>query len=402
MPQQQTNNTSVKTNYKRISGLDVIRFVAIIIVVIYHSVPLLHPLNNTQVAGGIVHFALGLTEPFGILGVELFFALSGFLIGTILIKTYLNSPHFGFGDVRSFLVRRWFRTVPAYWLILLANLILYTILGRYSFRIDYLQYFIFAQNLIGPHPRFFREAWSLAVEEWFYLVTPLVLLGATYALKMLSKRRILTILLILYPITFLVLRAVTTDNNNPNPLYFDHSVRKIVVLRLSSISYGLLIAYLMYFYEVRLNRLRKPLLAIGLTGLMILTAIHYAGVHPRFQLYRLSYSYRVFHNIFLVTMLPLFSSFLLPYAYAVRSLESRAISNLITFVSKISYSMYLLHFTFILNAAMPFLHLTTTNCVPIYIAYWAVLIGMSTLIYHYVELPMMNLRNKFSKADPGV
>ncbi|MBX2907366.1 MAG: acyltransferase [Taibaiella sp.] len=396
------SNTAKETHSDRIIGLDVVRFFAIMIVVIYHSVPLLAPLTGVPVIGRPLHYLFALTEPFGILGVELFFALSGFLIGSILIKVYLRSQQFALPEISSFLVRRWFRTLPNYWLILIANFAVYAALGFHSFQASDIRYFFFVQNLTSPHPPFFPEAWSLAIEEWFYLTAPMALLAVSLLFRKSEKKRVLAITLLAYPILFLIVRAVAIDNNNPDPLYFDHSVRKVVMLRLSAISYGVLIAFARLFYSEAIEKLKMPLFLTGLLGIGALTAIHYIGIHPGFALYAKSHSYRVFHNVLLISLIPLCSALLLPYAYGVRALRSKRVGSTVTFISKISYSLYLVHFTLILESAMPFLHLTVSNCVPIYVGYWAVIIGLSATIYKYYEMPMMHLRNRFSKADPNV
>lgn len=396
------NNKSTNSHHNRIIGLDVVRFFAITIVVIYHSVILLAPLTSLPVIGQAIHYLIAFTEPLGILGVEFFFALSGFLIGSILIRTYMEREHFGFSEVRSFLVRRWFRTLPNYWLILILNFAVFTALGIRTFSAHHLKYFLFLQNLDSRHPRFFPEAWSLAVEEWFYLTAPLALMLISYLLRKHPRKRRLAVMLIMYPVLSILLRAIVCDNDNPDPLYFDHSVRKVVMLRLSSINYGVIIAYFRYFHPEKIDNIKKPLLITGLSGIVVLTAVHYIGIHPRFALYATSHAYRFFHNVFLIALVPFCASLVLPFAHSVRSLRSHRAAQVIIFISKISYSMYLVHFTLLLQATTPFLKLTPANCIPVYMLYWVAVIGLSAIIYKYYEMPIMRLRNKFSTADPSV
>jgi peptidoglycan/LPS O-acetylase OafA/YrhL len=64
--------------------------------------------------------------------------------------------------------------LPNYILILAFNVLLYYIL--YHLVIDDIGYFIvFLQNFATPHPDFFTEAWSLSVEEYAYIIGPLIL-----------------------------------------------------------------------------------------------------------------------------------------------------------------------------------------------------------------------------------
>ncbi len=103
-------------------------------------------------------------------GVETFFSLSGFLIGGILLRQ--GEAGFGFAALGRFWTRRWMRTLPAYWVLLL-------FLNWWFARSDWPS-FVFLQNFrprelwtpLTPH------TWSLVLEEWFYLFVPLLFLAA--------------------------------------------------------------------------------------------------------------------------------------------------------------------------------------------------------------------------------
>ncbi len=369
--------------------------------VIFHSTPILNPLHTIPVFGGIIHKVIALTEPFGILGVELFFVLSGFLIGSILIKTYNRSESFGAGEIRSFLVRRWFRTLPNYWLILGINILLYSFMNLRVFSADIWKYFLFVQNLGYRHPDFFPEAWSLAIEEWFYLTLPLVLLAVSSIFSKRSKQNRLLITFILYAGIFFVLRLLLVKND-ADPLYFDWGVRKIVLFRLDAISYGFFMAYLyIYHYAALMNR-KKALLLAGVAGITLVTGIHYLGIHPHFNFYSKYAGYRYFHNTIMLALIPFFFSLVIPYASCVRELKNKMLSGIITTISKISYSMYLVHFTLIFLPFWQMITYTGYNCIPVYFAYWAIVIGVSLLLYHFFEVPMMNLRKHLSKEEPKI
>jgi peptidoglycan/LPS O-acetylase OafA/YrhL len=380
-------------NSNRIIGLDIIRVIAITIVVIFHSAPILYPLHTIPAAGIYIHRLLAFTEPFGLLGVELFFVLSGFLIGTILIKVFIKSDNYGFADIRSFLVRRW--------LLLTAGIVLYTVLNLRNFDIEYWRYFLFCQNLWYKHPDFFPEAWSLAIEEWFYLTFPVILLIVSYLFKKSSKQKKILLTIALYILLFFSFRILVAIDDT-DPLYFDWGVRKIVLLRLDAISYGVLIAYFYIYHNAILMDIKKLLLAISLTGITVVTAIHYIGIHPHFKLYSMNSQYRFFHNVFLLSLIPFFFSLSLPYAYSVKEIKNKFFTAIITTISKISYSIYLVHFTLIFLPFWQLIKYTKYNCIPIYLSYWAIVISISLLLYYYFELPVMNLRKYISKEDPKV
>src|SRR5688500_5172014 len=102
----------LNTDYtNRVYGLDVFRAVAILFVVTGHG-------------GFIIDKALpGFPYIRLIDGVELFFVLSGFLIGSILINMYETHEKLSFPLIRTFWKRRWLRTLPNYYLVLFLNVI---------------------------------------------------------------------------------------------------------------------------------------------------------------------------------------------------------------------------------------------------------------------------------------
>ena len=148
---------------QRIFGLDVMRAAAILLVVFSHT------LWIVPNAKGLVLDLLSLS---GFLGVEIFFVLSGFLIGKIIYKLFVNDE-FDFSKVKYFWVRRWFRTLPNYYFVLLLNIALAIYLGT-NLPDNLWQYFLFFQNFSSGMPLFFTESWSLPIEEFAYIVGPLL------------------------------------------------------------------------------------------------------------------------------------------------------------------------------------------------------------------------------------
>ncbi|MFM2201235.1 MAG: hypothetical protein RL040_435, partial [Bacteroidota bacterium] len=150
-------NAILANTSSRVIGLDILRSIAILTVVLEHGEYLL-PKRFHSIYGRINFIHID--------GVSIFFVLSGFLIGGILIKT-IHKTDFTKQDLLQFWIRRWFRTLPNYLLILLivlaARLLIFRDFGEFNYT-----YFIFLQNAFSAHPAFFAEAWSLSVEEWFY------------------------------------------------------------------------------------------------------------------------------------------------------------------------------------------------------------------------------------------
>jgi len=147
----------LKKHNKRIIGLDVLRVIAIALVIYEHGGSLLPKYFHKEYYKYMP----------AIDGVSVFFILSGFLIGGILLKI-ADKEKFTKKNLLNFWIRRWFRTIPAYFLVLIAvlscRLVLFKNTGAFS-----IKYLFFLQNFMSPHPHFFPEAWSLSIEEWFYL-----------------------------------------------------------------------------------------------------------------------------------------------------------------------------------------------------------------------------------------
>lgn len=144
-------------NAGRNQNLDLLRAAAISMVLIYHGV---------QMSPTPIRWLTPITS-YGQYGVDLFFVLSGWLIGGLYWRERSS-----FGDVliTNFWVRRWIRTIPPY----LAAFLLSWLAVHYARRqpFDY-GYLVFAQNYYTKVP-FFLVSWSLCVEEHFYLVIPVI------------------------------------------------------------------------------------------------------------------------------------------------------------------------------------------------------------------------------------
>lgn len=144
----------------RLPGLDLLRAIAIVWVMIFHS----------YFVGGWGHF--GGVEEYGWIGVDLFFVLSGYLIGSQWLKPLADNQSPSLAD---FYVRRAFRILPAYLVVVALYFALPTI--REAAGIQPLwQFLTFTVNLLidAQHGLAFSHVWSLCVEEHFYLLFPLL------------------------------------------------------------------------------------------------------------------------------------------------------------------------------------------------------------------------------------
>ena len=147
--------------HSRNGSLDILRAAAIGLVLACHFV-------NKFAEGSLLAAYTGV----GGRGVDLFFVLSGWLLGGQLFRERLRTGRI---DVRRFWFRRWLRTLPAYFVVLSAAYAQQAAKGRADETI--FLYLIFVQNYLDYAP-FFGVSWSLCVEEYFYLaVAPLAVLA---------------------------------------------------------------------------------------------------------------------------------------------------------------------------------------------------------------------------------
>ena len=167
----------------RIPELDGLRGVAILLVIFYHYTNG-NPLTSHDGLPFYVQRAAGA----GWSGVDLFFVLSGFLIGGILIDARGSATYF-----RTFYIRRFFRIIPIYYVWICLYIGMFVIAGSavraHSFSgkalphgFEVYAHLFFLQNLLpdvssapGLWGAWFSHLWSLAVEEQFYLIAPLLI-----------------------------------------------------------------------------------------------------------------------------------------------------------------------------------------------------------------------------------
>lgn len=157
----------VDNNHRYVSGLDGLRTVAVVLVVLYH-------LHIPGFSGGL-------------LGVGVFFTLSGYLITTNLMRSWVKHGNLG---LKTFWLRRFRRLMPAVILTLISVVVLTAALDKQNLKDHFLEalsslfyvnnwHMIFQQksyfdNFNGPSP--LSHMWSLSIEEQFYLFWPLILL----------------------------------------------------------------------------------------------------------------------------------------------------------------------------------------------------------------------------------
>ena len=232
--------SSYDASSRRIPELDGLRGLAILLVIVCHYIA-----DATHPPLGFVADHLITILDLGWSGVDLFFVLSGFLIGGILLSSR-NSPDY----FRTFYLRRVHRILPVYYSWILLYLVFVGICVYSPLKPVFMtppgialasqdlaavpKYFLFLQNILyWPRPfewQWFIVTWSLAVEEQFYLIAP--------PLVRWMSQRVLMVFLCVTVVAVPVLRYVSF-------VYFpklDHFAQFAMPCRADALSLGILAA----------------------------------------------------------------------------------------------------------------------------------------------------------------
>lgn len=342
------------------------RMAAILVVVLSHSSILL---ENT-VLKDFPYF-----KPVD--GVDLFFVLSGFLIGGIMLRDFNQSS--SIYELLSFWKRRWFRTLPLYFLILGLN---YVVVKNEWIKGDIEQanwtFLCFLQNLTDPFYDFFWESWSLSVEEWFYLTSPILF----FLLGKFSTKKTAFLLTILVMIGSTIIFRWCNTTPHMDAFFYDITFKKVVLMRLDSIAFGLFFAWLYAYYSTFFSSYKHLLLVLCILILCYQRTID-LDVTSKFA------------QVVYLTLSPMALSLSIPFFHSLR-IKKNLFTQFATFISKISYSMYLINLALVIEVIH--INFNSTNGFIQYISAWIFIILASYILYNFFERPIMNLRDKSFKS----
>jgi peptidoglycan/LPS O-acetylase OafA/YrhL len=317
---------------KRIPSLDGLRAISITLVVLSHLVMW-------------KHVSFEPLESYGILGVNVFFVLSGYLITNLLLNEYEHSSTI---SLRDFYIRRAFRIFPAAFVFLAVVVLLFRQQMRWSHVAAALLY---VANMDVSRPWMFGHLWSLSIEEQFYLLWPFAVKRWHH-----QKTMILLCVFLATPLFRAALYAFKVQNGlvGSLPVFADQlaigCLLAILALRLPKISGSLALAMVFAVISIpwfpATSRWRtlfllfvlRPLLQVSIAGLV---------------LHVIQVPYRVLNW------------------------------SPVAWLGRISYSLYLWQELFCSN---PSLHLGYALVLPA--------LGCACLSYYLVEQPMLRLRER--------
>ncbi|MCO4822856.1 MAG: acyltransferase [Flavobacteriaceae bacterium] len=369
----------MQRNSYRLIGLDLLRTVAISLVICSHSTLLLFPKDESVI--------LDVIRLFGAVGVDLFFVLSGYLIGGILLNL-IDSNKIKFKDLLLFWKRRWFRTLPNYFLVLSLNVLLFFVLGKGQIETLYL-YIPFWQNFTTQHPDFFTEAWSLSIEEYAYIILPLLLYFGFFVFKNLKAKKVFLVLtLVMIGVLFMLKISYTLTAEVDTYKIWSGSFRKVVIYRLDSIYFGFLLIYFLRQFPNWFVRYKKQLLLFGvfLFGLLHIS-IFWFKILPQTHL--------AFYTLFYLQLLIFSLGLTFPYF---SSLKYNGLwKPLIYYISTRSYAIYLVNYSLVLLTIQHYLKIedfSEIQKIAVLIGYLILTVVISEFIYKWFELPILKYRDK--------
>lgn len=360
-------------------GLDLIRAIAISLVVVSHCTYLI-----TDDSQNIILTAL---RTLGAIGVDLFFVLSGYLIGGILLKE-IDEGHTGFRNLITFWKRRWLRTLPNYFLVLILNIILFVLLGNAVVSETWL-YFPFLQNFSTTHPDFFTEAWSLSIEEYAYLLLPFLLYTGLYFFKPKHKKRFFAITtMFVIMMLFLLKLKFYFETEIISYKHWSATFRKVVVYRIDSIYLGFLLVYILRRYAQTIKKYRRLFFVVGLFLFVSMhITISYFDVWPQ--------NSAAFYVFVYLQLIGISLGFMFPLAISLKATDR--IRQLIYYVSTRSYAIYLVNFSLILLTIRHFYDISSISMderVLLIGVYLFATLAVSEVIYAFFERPILNFRDK--------
>lgn len=350
---------------KTIYNLDSVRAFAILTIIFSHAANWVPQIWSPQTPA-----IIPLVLYAGQFGVELFFALSGYLIGKSFLSEYSRN---GKVNIAYFLTKRGTRIVPPY----LIMFIIY-FLGAHFLEGDKLsvEYIFLIQNYLYKMPYFFAS-WALCIEAHFYIILPfLYIFLSKFIFKHGKILSLITLAIIfLIPLTF---RAISLANvTAPMPWGFYLTATH---LHYDAIAYGVLAAYISHKNFSFLNKIN------GFTTFFSCILLVISAVTIHLANYKFEYE-------FAPALIGILSAAtILCLAEGPQYKISR--NNIVKLLAKTSFSIYLAHGIALHIASSGLAYLGFLNIgLPRFILLLAVSVSSGLLFYGLIEKPLNSKRD---------
>jgi peptidoglycan/LPS O-acetylase OafA/YrhL len=395
--------------------IDGVRAFAIIWVVFFH-IPFFHLGSFTTEAFALFMGRWTQWMGRGDMGVDLFFVISGYLIGTILLDEYRAS---GGLQVKRFYARRFLRLIPVYVVAMLLGAPLVHNIPKSAILMEFPPWMnfdtiwanlLYVNNFLPINGQYMGWCWSLAIEEQFYLIFPAFIL---IFMRFRPKLQILGLFLLLSG----VIRWIIIDRHGFIPPFVDTPDMQSWVDRFS-IEYqnlytryagllsGVIGAYLMVYHRERVRGFftRTALVNVlsAVAVLLIIPTAYFALASPLFasiprRAAELYYSHH--RDVFSICLMFLILAAIHSSGLVGRMLRSVWSARVLYPIAQLSYSLYLVHEAVMLwlfpkTAAAWGPSLGNWNALWLAAALSVVLsVVFAALLYLFVEQPCMRARS---------
>ena len=356
---------------KYLPSIDSLRALAVLAVIIYH-------VDVNYLPGGF-------------LGVDLFFVLSGYLISSLIIKEYRKT---GSLNLYNFYIRRARRLLPAVYFMITVGLVVMVLFNEVLLRkshLDAIFGYIYSSNWwyifhkldyfdsFGAQSPF-KHLWSLAIEEQFYMIFPLLFLlvnrkkkskDGTYKLNKNFLYVVLGLILV-----SLIAHILLFDINNISRIYFGTDTRAFSLL----VGVVGAILYPMERLHAKVTPQQNMIYSVvSLVSIATLITV---------MIYTSEYNTLLYRGGFL--LVAILGLIVIISSGKQHTLMSRLLSfKPVVFIGKISYSLYLWHFP-VLVLTTPVSEIGNPNIIFVILRVILTFI-LATASYVFVETPIRKL-----------
>ncbi len=357
--------------------LDVLRFFAFFGVFIFHAAPHTRDFYD---AAGVPHWLSSfLISVFGAgaYGVDLFFALSAYLITSLLLR---ERDLTGTVDLRGFYLRRILRIWPLYLTFVALAAIAGWIFPSQHLGAGYVLGFTFlAGNWVYvfhglPHS-FAIPLWTVSIEEQFYLTWPLALRKAT-------GRRLALIALGVLLLAYILRTWMVVTGASTNAMEYD------TFTRLDPIALGILIALFQKQLPPFVRWQRWPLILGGTAAFVSAYAMSALENNSSVSTWQTAAAHAITAFASTAVMLGVLGS---PYSF----FKNRAL----VYLGKISYGLYVIHELAHVLAKQIFPAASPLRVVGQSIISLAITIALAAASYRWLETPFLRLKEKFAHVQ---
>ena len=353
--------------------LDVLRFIAFFLVFLSHTVPGDPAFwAQTPFAGTAANIIVALAAG-GAFGVDLFFALSSFLITTLLLRERDSG---GTVDVRAFYLRRILRIWPLYFVFLLiVTPLMSYVLADERMPVSYtLAFLLLAGNwacvLWGYPHSVAGPLWSVSMEEQFYLVWPWIV--RRWAVNL------LTVAGVLLAVSFVVRIYLVMDGAVHPQIWCN------TLARLDPIACGAILAVLFARREIAMSGAVRVVL--------MLFAVVVLGVAGRFGDFTGARALVTFPAVTVACIALIVATL----GVAVAAERSR-VSRVFIYLGRISYGLYVFHLMFVMLLGVTGVQGPLDRLLRIGGAFLATVV-VASVSYHLLERPFLRRKERLARV----